>query len=121
LGKNEALFEVGPKLDGPDLVHTRHIQATATGRCREEVEGKRCSPRRPDQEADVLGVLGVRADMVEDVDDGHGCDLGRKKKKSRQFRQSRALACSDAKRRRRGGKGALAHQEVEGSVHGAGR
>jgi hypothetical protein len=30
LEKNEALFEVGPKLDDADLVHARHTQATAT-------------------------------------------------------------------------------------------
>lgn len=42
-------------------------------------------------------------------------------KNDRQFRRSRASVCGDGKGRGRWGIGALAHQEVEGSVRGAGR
>jgi hypothetical protein len=55
----------------------------------------------------------VCADIVEDVDDGHGGDLGRKKKKSRQFRQKLATRKSGLMRWGKGGIDRGSHQEFK--------
>jgi hypothetical protein len=67
----------------------------------------------------VFGVLGVCADMAEDVDSGHGGDLGRKKK-SRPFSSDLgdAETWSDATGEKSKGRGP--HQEATEHVGGTG-